>query len=88
MAKNSPVKKDQAIILVHKELGYVRAWAVDAADFRPGGSSLFRASVNSPVLPGISEAVFNTNIWAVYDEYDPEVLKKIADTFVQPEIER
>lgn len=83
MAQDRNVKNGQALILHNKEIGFVRAWAAEDHSGVAGGSALFRVNVNSPQLPGIAEAIINTNQWDVYLEDDPVVLKKISDTYVK-----
>lgn len=87
MTAYGEIKKNDALILHHKDVGYVRAWAMQEPEGL-GGSALFRVTVNSPLLPGLSEAVINLNLWDVYTVEDPEVLKKIAAQFVKLEWER
>lgn len=87
MSIRGEIEKDSQLILHHKKIGYVRAWAEEKPQGL-GGSAYFRVGVNSVNLPGVSEAVINVNTWDVWRADDPKILEKIAKDFVKAEWER
>jgi len=78
-------EKGDKLILFHKKYGFVRAYSAEDQHIFPGGLARLAINVNSENLPGIWEAVINTNEWEIYSADDIKVLKKIADTFVKYE---
>jgi hypothetical protein len=72
-----------ALIIVHKKFGFVRAWAQqDYKKFGGDGLAIFKVAINSDNMPGIHEMTVNTNEWDIYHDDDPVVLKMIMDKHV------
>jgi hypothetical protein len=84
---DTPIKKNDKLILKSKEIGYVRGWAMEDEPGL-GGPAYFKVGVNSVALPGICEMVININFWDVYHEDDPKILKEIMNAYIKPAISR
>lgn len=82
--KYGPVKQRQGIILYQPKIGFVRGTAKEDWEWHAGGLARFDAYINSELLPGVQEMSVNTNIWEIYADDDPEILKKIAVEYVKP----
>lgn len=78
------VNENDELYIYSKTTGYMKAWARETKDSFTGLAYL-KVQINSKSLPGISDMTINTNTFDVYQADNPEVLKKIAETFVQPE---
>lgn len=78
------VNENDELYIYSKTTGYMKAWAQETKDSFTGLAYL-KVQINSKSLPGISDMTINTNTFDVYQADNPEVLKKIAETFVQPE---
>lgn len=79
------ISKGDELYIYSKTTGYMKAWAGEDKKERLGGLAYFKVSINSKSLPGVSEMTINLNTFDAYLADNPEVLKKIAQTFVQPE---
>lgn len=79
------IKKGTKLILNHPVLGFVRATAAEDYSRMAGASAVFDVYVNSETLLGVSAMTINTNTWEVYDQDDPEILKKIVDKYLPKE---
>lgn len=78
------ISKGDELYIYSKTTGYMKAWAAeDKHEFF--GLALFQVNINSKSLPGVSAMTINLNTFDAYLADNPEVLKKIAETFVQPE---
>lgn len=85
--QHDKISKDDELYIYSKTTGYMKAWAYeDKEGFT--GLAYFRVAINSKSLPGVSEMVINLNTWDVWLADNPEVLKKIAESFIRPELER
>lgn len=83
MQHESVTEKDQ-LYIYSKATGYMKAWARETKDYFQGLAYL-KVEINSKNLPGVSDMTINTNTFDVWKADNPEVLKKIAEQFVQPE---
>lgn len=83
--QHDAVTENDELYIWSKTTGYMKAWAGETKENRFTGLAYFRVTINSKALPGVSEMVINTNTFDVWQADNPEVLKKIAETFVQPE---
>lgn len=82
--QNDDVTENDELYIWSKTTGYMKAWAGETKT-RFQGLAYFRVTINSKALPGVSEMVINTNTFDVWQADNPEVLKKIAESFIQPE---
>lgn len=82
------ITKNDELYIYSPTLGYLKAWALEDKTERFGGLAYFKVSINSKTLPGVSEMTINLNTFDAYKSDNPEVLKKIAETFIKPEWER
>lgn len=78
------ISNGDELYIYSKTTGYMKAWANETKG-RHDGLALLHVTVNSKALPGIDQMRINTNTFDVYQADNPEVLKKIAETFVQSE---
>lgn len=82
--QHDAVTENDELYIWSKTTGYMKARAgEDKHEFF--GLAYFRVTLNSKALPGVSEMVINTNTFDVWPADHPEVLKKIAESFIQPE---
>lgn len=79
------IVKGDELYIYSKTTGYMKAWAQEDKPDLFGGPALFKVHINSKSLPGVSEMTVNLNTFDAYLADNPEVLKKIAEQFVQPE---
>ena len=77
--------KGDELYIWSKATGYMKAWAGEDKPERFGGLAYFKVTLNSKALPGVSEMTINLNTFDAYHADNPEVLKKIAATFIEPE---
>lgn len=82
--QHDAVSEKDELYIYSEATGYMKAWAGETRDSWTGFANL-KVSINSKNLPGVSLMTINTNTWDVWLADNPEVLKKIAETFVQPE---
>lgn len=81
------ITKGDELFIYSPATGYMKAWAEeDKEEF--SGLAYFKVSINSKTLPGVSEMTINLNTFDAYQATNPEVLRRIADTFIKPEWER
>lgn len=78
------INENDELYIYSKTTGYMKAWAMET---RTGWQALsyFKVGINSKSLPGVSEMTINLNTFDAYQADNPEVLKKIAESFIQPE---
>lgn len=88
MTQHDDVKKNDEIYIWSKTTGFMLAHAAETKENRITGLAYFRVYLNSKALPGVTEMVINVNTWDVWLATNPEVLRKIADSFIRPEYER
>lgn len=84
MTQHDPVKKDEELYIYSKDTGYLKAWAQETQGVFEGLAYL-RVTINAKTLPDISDMTINTNTFDVWQADNPEVLKKIAESFIHPE---
>ena len=84
MTQHDAVKEDDELYIYSPATGYLKAWSGETKGEYEGLAYL-EVTINSKSLPGITEMTINTNTFDVWKADNPEVLKKIAETFVQPE---
>lgn len=85
--QHDKITKDDELYIYSKTTGYMKAWAQESKEGFTG-LAYFRVAINSKSLPGVSEMTINLNTWDVWLADNPEVLKKIAESFIRPEWER
>lgn len=72
------------LYIYSKTTGYMKAWARETkARFQ--GLAYLKVEINAKALPGVSDMTINLNTFDAYQADNPEVLRKIAEQFVQPE---
>ncbi len=81
------VEYGDALYLYSETTGFIRAYAEETKGPYQGLAYL-KVSLNSAALPGISEMTVNTNTFDVWKADNPEVLTKIAETYIKPEYTR
>lgn len=79
------ISKGDELYIYSKTTGYMKAWAGEDKKERLGGLALFQVNINSKALPGVSAMTINLNTFDAYLADNPEVLKKIAAMYIQPE---
>lgn len=82
--QHEAVMENDELYIYSKTTGYMKAWAQETKT-RFQGLAYLKVTVNSKSLPGVSDMTINTNTFDVWQADNPEVLKKIAEQFVQPE---
>lgn len=82
--QHDAVNEKDAIYLYSKTTGYMKGWARETKGYFEGLAYL-KVEINSASLPGVSEMTVNTNTFDVWLAENPEVLKKIAESYVKPE---
>lgn len=85
MTQHDAVETNDELYIYSKATGYLKAWAIETKENRSTGLAYLRVTINSKTLPGISEMTINTNTFDVWQADNPEVLKKIAESFIHPE---
>lgn len=85
MTQHDAVETNDELYIYSKTTGYLKAWAQETKENRSTGLAYLKVTINAKTLPGIPEMTINTNTFDVWQADNPEVLKKIAETFVQPE---
>lgn len=78
------VTENDELYIYSKATGYMKAWARETKDQYHSLATL-KVMINSKTLPGIDELRINTNTFDVWQADNPEVLKKIAAMYIQPE---
>lgn len=84
MTQHDAVKDADELYIYSKATGYLKAWAQETKA-RFEGLAYLKVAVNAKTLPGIAEMTINTNTFDVWQADNPEVLKKIAESFIHPE---
>lgn len=84
MTQHDAVKDTDELYIYSKATGYLKAWAREIKEPYEGLAYL-KVGINAKTLPGISEMTINTNTFDVWQADNPEVLKKIAESFIHPE---
>ncbi len=84
MTQHDAVKDTDELYIYSKATGYLKAWAQETKA-RFEGLAYLKVAINAKTLPGISEMTINTNTFDVWQADNPEVLKKIAESFIHPE---
>lgn len=79
------VTENDELYIYSNMTGYMKALAGETKENRSTGLAYLRVYINSKTLPGISDMTINTNTFDVYRSDNPEVLKKIAETYIRPE---
>jgi len=82
--QHDDVTDGDQLYIYSKTTGYMKAWANESKNCFTGLAYL-KVNLNSKALPGVSEMTINTNTFDVYQADNSEVLKKIAESFIQPE---
>jgi len=84
MTQHDTVEANDELYIYSKATGYLKAWARETRGVYEG-LAYFKVEINSKTLPGISEITINVNTFDVWQADNPEVLKKIAESFIHPE---
>lgn len=84
MTQHDAVKDTDELYIYSKATGYLKAWSEESKGPYEGLAYL-RVAINSKTLPGITKMTINTNTFDVWQADNPEVLKKIAESFIHPE---
>lgn len=85
MTQHDAVKDTDELYIYSKATGYLKAWANETKTGRLVEPAYLKVTINAKTLPGISEMTINTNTFDVWQAGNPEVLKKIAESFIHPE---
>lgn len=84
MTQHDAVNNGDTLYIYSPKTGYLSARARETkGEFE--GLAYLMVRIDSKNLPGISEMTINTNTFDVWQAENPEVLKEIAEAFIQPE---
>ena len=85
MTQHDAVNYTDELYIYSKATGYLKAWAQETKENRSTGLAYLKVAINAKTLPSISDMTINTNTFDVWQADNPEVLKKIAESFIHPE---
>lgn len=87
MTQYDAVKDTDELYIYSKATGYLKAYAQETkGQFE--GLAYLKVYINAKTLPGISDMTINTNTFDVWRADNLDVLKRIAESFIDPEVTR